>query len=129
LKELSARRSLLDKQIVDKDERLVGRVDDLELELPDDGGPPFVAHILTGAQALGERLGGVTGGAMAATARRLRLPGAQGPVRLDPALVDEVEPALRLRVPLGELPHVMALERWLARNVVEGIPGAGRADE
>jgi sporulation protein YlmC with PRC-barrel domain len=40
-------REVLDKQIVDKDGSKAGKVDDLLLEIPDDG-PPEVIAILTG---------------------------------------------------------------------------------
>jgi hypothetical protein len=127
---MSVRIGLLDKQIVDCDRLPIGRVDDLELALPEDDGPPEVEAILTGAQALGKRLGGTVGDWMAATAARLRTPSApNGPTRIDPALVTEIEPFVRLSVRFDDLPDVAGLERWLARNVIEPLPGAGDASE
>jgi hypothetical protein len=64
----SLRFTLLDQQLVDADDRPIGRVDDVLLELPGGGGPPEVVALLTGAQALGERLGGLTGRVMASAA-------------------------------------------------------------
>lgn len=126
--EISARLVLLDHQIVDADGRLVGRVDDVELSLPAAGGPPEIEAVLTGAEALGQRLGGLTGELMASAARRLRPSAQEGPTRLDPELIETLEPAIELRVPLSELPGVAALERWLGRRV-ERVPGAGHAIE
>jgi hypothetical protein len=124
---VSLRIGLLDKQIVDCDLLPIGRVDDLELAFPEDG-PPEVEALLTGAQALGERLGGTLGGWLAATAARLRTRSAR-PARIDPALVAELEPFVRLSVPFDDLPEVAGLERWLARHVVGRLPGAGDAGE
>ena len=125
---VSLRMDLLDQQVVDCDRLPIGRVDDLELAVPDGGGPPAVTSILTGAQALGERLGGRAGAWMAACAERLRPRGAPvGPAAIDTELIAEIEPMVRLRIASGELPHVAGLERWLARHVIEPLPGAGDA--
>ncbi len=122
---VSLRLALLDKQIVDRERLPIGRVDDLELVLPGSGGAPQTEAILTGAQALGDRLGGFLGGWMAAVAGRLRARSAgTGPSRIDPALVAELEPFVRLSVRFDDLSDVAGLERWLARNVVGPLPGA-----
>src|SRR4029453_5839 len=42
---------LLDRQLIDKDGRLAGKVDDLELELPSGGGPPVGPALLPGPGA------------------------------------------------------------------------------
>lgn len=127
---LSLRFDLLDDQLVDAERRPIGRVDDLELRLPPDGGAPEVEAVLTGAEALGQRLGGVVGTWMAALSARLRPCCAPaGPARVDAALVAEVQPLVQLSVPLRDLPHVAGLERWLAHQVVEPMPGAGDARE
>ena len=124
----SVRFKLLDQQIVDSEHRPVGRVDDLVLRLPAAGGEPEVTAALTGAQVLGERLGGAIGGVMAGVARRLRGGEHPGPPVAVPAeLIGEHEDLIVLSVPARELPDVMGLERWLARHVVEGLPGAGDA--
>ncbi len=126
--DLSARISLLDNQLIDADEVPVGRVDDLELSVRD-GGPPRVQGVLTGSQALGERLGGGIGRLMAAVSARLRsADAAEGPTRLEPGLIAELEPLVKLRAPLRELDQVAGLERWLTENVIEKLPGAGDAN-
>jgi hypothetical protein len=123
---ISARLALLDHQLLDADGLPIGRVDDLELSLPPSGGAPEVEAVLTGAEALGQRLGGLTGALMAAVASRLRPTTGVGPTRLDAELVEELEPAIKLRLALRELPGVAALERWLGQRV-ERVPGSGRA--
>lgn len=126
----SARVALLDEQIVDAGDLPIGRVDDVELELPPDGGPPRVTALLTGAEALGTRLGGEAGELMAAVAARLRHGSADhGPVRLDPSLATQLEPMIELRVRMADLPEVAGLERWLADHFVARLPGAGDAAE
>lgn len=126
---VSARLVLLDKQILDRDGLPIGRVDDVRLDLPRTGGPPRVDALLVGAQALGERIDGLPGRAMAAVARRLRDPGAPGPATIAPRLVRQLEPTLQLGARLAELPEVAGLERWLGQQVVQRIPGGGRAVE
>ena len=69
---ISARLALLDHQLPDADGLPVGRVDDVELSVPTSGAPPEVEAVLTGAEALGQRLGGLTGAVMAGAASRLR---------------------------------------------------------
>jgi hypothetical protein len=126
--DLSARFSLLDAQVVDADDLPIGRVDDVELAVPPDGGPPRVEALLTGAEALGPRVGGTLGRLMTAVAARLRLrEEPDGPTKIDPSLVSEVEPLVKLAIPLSDLPDVAGLERWLARHFVARLPGAGDA--
>ena len=124
----SLRFTLLDQQIIDAEDRPVGRVDDVLLEPPPGGGPPELVAVLTGAQALGERLGGVTGRLMASVAARLR--GGErhtDPVAVPARLIGDSSDLVKLTVPVRDLPDVMGWERWLAYHVVEGLPGAGDA--
>ncbi len=127
---VSVRIGLLDKQIVDCERLPVGRVDDLELSASTEGRAPKVEAILTGAEALGGRLGGTIGRWMAGAAARLRSRSSgEGPTRIDPALVAELEPFVQLTARLEDLPDAAGLERWLARHAVGPLPGAERASE
>jgi hypothetical protein len=124
----SLRFTLLDQQLVDADDRPVGRVDDVLLELPHDGGPPTVVAVLTGAQALGERMGGLTGEVMASVASRMRSGEHRAePVAIPASLIGDHADLVKLTVALGDLPQAAGLERWLAHHLIEGLPGAGDA--
>lgn len=118
---------LLDRQIVDLDGYLVGKVDDVEFAVADDG-RPFVAAILVGNYALGRRIGGVIGRWMAAVARRLHTTGDPRPLRIPFERVAEIGSAVRLDVP-RELLDTPALELWLRDNVIGRIPGASDAGQ
>src|SRR5215207_2068287 len=93
---------LLDRQLVDCDGRLAGKVDDLELELPEGGGPPLVTAILAGPGALGRRLGGRFGAWLEAVANRLRDGDDDHPARVPFAVVKQIGSAIDRIV--GKLP-------------------------
>lgn len=129
--DFSARLCLLDQQLVDADRLPIGRVDDVEIVVDEDGGGrPRAVALLVGAQALGERLGGSLATAGAGISARLRPASQQpGPARIDARLVDEIQPFVCLRVRFAELPAVAPLERWLAERVIGRLPGGRRAVE
>lgn len=128
--DLSVRMTLLDAQIVDRDRLPIGRVDDLEFCFPPDGGPPEVARVLTGSQALGERIGGVIGRSLTSMSARLRGPASRaGPSTFDAGLIADTKPMVRLSVQADELEGIAGLERWLASRLVERLPGTGHADK
>lgn len=115
---------VLDRQIVDRDGRMVGKADDLELEMDADGRPRVTA-ILTGPLALGPRLGGRLGNWMCAVARRLA-GGPDAPHRIDIALVSDIGSAITVSVSHEDLDNA-ALERWVDTHVVSRIPGSHHA--
>ncbi|ETK31758.1 hypothetical protein [Microbispora sp. ATCC PTA-5024] len=117
---LHARLHLLDRQVASTDEdRLICKVDDLEVRTGD--GPfPYVTAILSGPLALGPRIGGVAGWLMAEVGRLFRKDRSGEPYRIAMGRVTEIGSAVRVA---GQ-PRDLALERWLARNVVGRIPGA-----
>lgn len=118
-------RELLDRQIVDRHGRLVGKVDDLEFALDDDG-VPYLRSILVGQIALGRRVGGPLGRLLIALVHRVS-GGAPSPARLIPfRLVDAVGSAVLLRVAAADLPEP-PMERGLRERFISRIPGSGRA--
>jgi sporulation protein YlmC with PRC-barrel domain len=118
---------LLDRQIVDRDGALVGKVDDVELAVGDDG-VPAVTALLVGQQVLGERIGDGIGAALAGIARRLRGDESSGPIRIPYDLVTDIGPAITLSVRRELLPDP-PLEDWLRSNLIGRIPGAHHAGQ
>lgn len=113
---------LLDRQILDRDGEPVGKVDDVELALDKDG-TPYVAALLTGQQALGDRIGGGLGRWIADIARRLAPDRDRGPIRIPYDLVAELTSAVNLSVRREMLPDP-PLETWLRDHLIARIPGA-----
>ncbi|MBQ1051047.1 hypothetical protein KBX50_21570 [Micromonospora sp. C51] len=116
---------LLDRQLVDRDGRLVGKVDDVEFGLGADG-VPYLRSLLTGPGALGQRVGGRLGRMLVLTAERFVTDRPLAPLRIPYALVTRVDSAVWLRVRADELP-TSPVEEWLRRHLIDRIPGAGRA--
>ncbi|MDG4798408.1 hypothetical protein [Micromonospora sp. WMMD1082] len=118
-------RQLLDRQLVDVDGRLVGKVDDVEFGLDADG-VPYLRTLLSGPGALGLRVGGRLGRMLVLTAERFVTDRPLTPLRIPYALVARVDSAVRLRVRAEELADP-PVEAWLRRNLIGRIPGADRA--
>ena len=125
---LEAALQLLDRQLVDADGRLVGKVDDLELTFPDGGGPPLVTAILAGPGALSRRVGGRLGAWLEAVANRLRDGDDRRPARVPFSAVTEIGSAIRLRVVKAEL-ETDRLEAWTRDRIIGKLPGAGHAPD
>jgi hypothetical protein len=124
---LYAHLHLLDRQLVDPNDRLVGKVDDLEIAL-DDGGRPYITAILCGPLALGPRLGGRLGRWITSIAARLQ-PGADpAPHRIDLGVVTDIGSSVRVSRRRSEL-DVEPLEHWVDTHVISRIPGSGHASE
>jgi hypothetical protein len=123
---LEAGLHLLDRQLVDRDGRLAGKVDDLELELPEGGGPPLVTAILAGPGALSRRIGGRFGAWLEAVANRLRDGDDRHPARVSFAVVKRIGSAVELSVPKAEL-ATNRLEIWTRDHLIGKLPGAGDA--
>jgi sporulation protein YlmC with PRC-barrel domain len=117
---------LLDRQIIDNEQQPVGKVDDLQFE-SDDAGPPRLSAMLSGAQALGERMGGMLGRAMAGTARRMLVESRVGSRAVPWSDVVELGYAIELRAGITKLDLEPALEVWLRDNVIGPMPGSGHA--
>ncbi|GAA3783876.1 hypothetical protein [Micromonospora maritima] len=116
---------LLDRQIVDVEGRLVGRVDDIGFAV-DDEGYPYVDCLLTGQGALGERIGGRVGRLLVAVADRFTDDPPVPPLRVPLSQVAGVDSAVRLRCRAADLPP-SPVESWLRRHVIARIPGSNRA--
>jgi hypothetical protein len=124
---LDAALQLLDHQLIDRDGRLAGKVDDLELTRQDDG-RLVVTAILSGPGALGPRLPGVLGRSVLAWWRRLDDDSDPAPARIPWPAVSDIASAVTLSTARAELPN-QGLENWARANIIAKLPGAGHAPE
>jgi sporulation protein YlmC with PRC-barrel domain len=116
---------LLDRQLLDSDQRMAGKVDDLELTWPAEGGPPYVSAILAGPGALALRLGGRIGGWIESVHERLHPEEQPGPAEIPFGVVKRLGNHLDLAVVKDEL-NVDRFERWVRDNLIGRIPGSGK---
>ena len=120
---------VLDRQILDKDGLMAGKVDDLELRFPEEGsGSPYVVAILSGPGALARRLGGRLGAWVESVHMRLHVAESPGPARIPFSVVKRINNHVELTVE-RELLESNLLEEWVAEHTVGRIPGADRATE
>src|SRR5689334_1181372 len=117
---------LLDRQILDRDGRPVGKVDDVELARRPDG-TLEVAALLVGQEALGDRIGGHLGAWIAGTARRLAPDSRLRPIRIAFDLVSSVDSAVNLGVHRELLPGAPP-ESWLSEHLIPRVPEACHGD-
>jgi sporulation protein YlmC with PRC-barrel domain len=119
---------LLDRQIVDRDGKLAGKVDDLELSFPEDGGAPYVTAILSGPGALARRLGGRLGRWIESVHGRLHSHAEPTPARISFGVVKRIEDHIELTIGRDGL-ESMHLEDWVSDHIIGKIPGARHASE
>jgi sporulation protein YlmC with PRC-barrel domain len=124
---LYAHLHLLDRQVVDPNDRMVCKVDDLELTLDDDG-RPYVTAILVGQQVLGGRIGGRLGHWLTSIATRLTRSPDPGPHRIDFGVVTAIGSSIAIARRRFEL-DVAPLEHWVDHYVISRIPGSRHASE
>ncbi|MFG2007216.1 hypothetical protein ACGFNU_49505 [Spirillospora sp. NPDC048911] len=127
-----AQQGLLDRQVLNGQDRMVCKVDDVELDVDEDG-RPYVAALLAGPLALGPRIGGRLGRFIHAVGRRLKDDGDPRPARVDYRAVTGLGQAIQVdRSP--EALDVVRLESWTRDHVIGKIPraagkGSGDAGE
>jgi sporulation protein YlmC with PRC-barrel domain len=121
-RELLLALQLLDRQIVGREGGLAGKVDDVEITVPDGGGPPVVTAVLTGRGALADRLGGRLGRAAAAVSRRLVVAGDR-PGRVPMDRVSDIGDHVTVAMDAAEVPN-HAVEAAVRDGIVGRIPGA-----
>jgi len=116
-------RDVLDKRLMDRHDRPLGRVDSIVLSVGDDDGPPRVVYIEAGIVTAARRLHPVLG-------RWLRRMGARwspvslAPIRLSPSLFRDIDVDIELDVDAESDRRLLRVEKWLAR-IVARLPGAG----
>jgi sporulation protein YlmC with PRC-barrel domain len=111
---------LMDRQILDHDGRMIGKVDDVELEQRDDD-RLYVTALLSGPGALGPRFGGALGTIVTSTWSRLS--GRTEPARVEWSEVASVQTVIRLAV--GRTTVALdGFETWMRDRVIAAIPGS-----
>lgn len=117
---LDAYYELMDRQILDHEGRMIGKVDDVELEQRDDD-RLYVTALLSGPGALGPRFGGGFGTIV--TSAWSRLSGRTEPARVEWSEVASVETVIRLAV--GRTTVALdGFETWMRDRVIAAIPGS-----
>jgi sporulation protein YlmC with PRC-barrel domain len=124
---LDAGLRLLDRQLIDVEGRFAGKVDDLELTVPDEG-PPYVTSILAGPGSLAQRIGGRFGAWIESAHHRLHPSETPGPASISWGVVHEVGSAILLSVPKSVL-EVERFEMWTRDHVIGKIPGSEHAPD
>ena len=128
-REIWAVLELLDRQLVDREGHLVGKVDDVEFDIDDEPGAlPHVTALCSGLGALANNLGGDTGAALAAAERRLAERRDRQPSRVDIGMVTEIGSAIELDADREDLDSNRG-ERWVRDVIIDKIPGAGHVAE
>lgn len=122
---------LLDRQLVDRRGRLVGKVDDLALE-GDVGTPLYISAILSGPGVLAQRLGRRYG-AWIQWVHRLVVQGTRRADGDDPAHVPfwrvvDIGSSIELGAEEEEL-ATFSTKRWVADHVIGRLPGGRHAPE
>ena len=120
-RQLDAGRELLDHQLIDRNGLFCGNVDDVELDLPDDGGLPVVTAVLNGPGVLSNRIGGRLARALGELHRRLH-PTLDGAARIPWRHVRSIDSAVHLSVSREELDGGV-FEAWCREHIVDRIPG------
>jgi sporulation protein YlmC with PRC-barrel domain len=115
---------LLDRQLIDRDGRLCGKVDDLELSEPDRQGDIYLAALLSGPGALLSRMGHTRLGGWLRRFAAFAAPGEHGDlVRIPAARVSRIDNHITLALDRDELASFGG-ERWVRDNVIDHIPGS-----
>jgi hypothetical protein len=113
---------LLDRQIVDKNGLLAGKVDDLELTFPDGTEePPFISAILSGPGVLARRVRRREGGWLEALSTKLTEQ--TDPPRISFGVVKKIDNHVELTVSREHL-DASRLEAWVRDHIISKIPGA-----
>jgi sporulation protein YlmC with PRC-barrel domain len=113
-------RDLLDKRVVDRNGRDMGRVDGIELEVPADG-PPRVIAVLIGPSVLGQRLHPIVGRWVVAIEQAMGFADGR-PIRIPVGEIRDIDRDIKVDDTLGAsgaLQVEQAARQWLKR-----LPGS-----
>jgi sporulation protein YlmC with PRC-barrel domain len=111
---------VLDKHVVDRNGREMGRVDGIVVEIRNNE-PPRLAEVLIGASVLGTRVNVVLGRWVHGLEEGLGI-GDERPVHIAFSHVDEIGEKVKIDVPVGDT-GADILEHWL-RTWLTKLPGS-----
>lgn len=115
-------RDILDKQVVDREETKIGKVDGLVVELRD-GAPPRVAFVEIGTVALARRIGPRLGRLVSRLGERLGGAEHRAPYRIPWRKVRDIGVDLEFDIDVHET-TIFDWQDWLRDRVIGRIPGA-----
>ena len=119
-------RDVLDKRLIDREDCEMGRVDGLVMQLGEHS-QPRITHLEIGGTALWTRLRPSVAGFAARLARRWG-PKRTTPVRIPWSRVITAGREIKLDVEAKET-GAIDWEIWIARHIIERIPGGGHEEE
>jgi hypothetical protein len=123
-KKLALMRDVLDKQLLDRDGKPVGRVDGIILVLGSSTTPPRVTQIEAGITTLAKRVQPRLADWCRSIARKWGLRRGRS-VRIAWAKIELIEKELKLDL-TAERSELLVWERWLRDHVIRRIPGGAR---
>ncbi|NEU73130.1 hypothetical protein PI95_011295 [Hassallia byssoidea VB512170] len=118
-------RDVLDNQLVDRNQRNMGKVDGIVMELRDRE-PPRLAYIEVGVTTLARRINPRLAGWVAAIARTWGAKQSE-PFRIPWSKVRDVGIDVEVDVDAQETP-ALAYEKWLSDRIITRIPGANHGE-
>jgi hypothetical protein len=119
--EIRLTHDLLDKELIDREGKSVGRVDGIVLELRPHG-RPVVAYVECGGTILARRLGSRMARWIAGLKRRVTGRDPE-PTRIGVEKITMIGVDLCVSVDSNDMP-ALNFEHWLAKHIVSRIPGA-----
>jgi sporulation protein YlmC with PRC-barrel domain len=115
-------RDIIDKQLVDKNQTKMGKVDGLVLTL-ESGKQPVVSSLEIGSITLARRIGKRAERLVRRLKRRLGAPRSQEPYRVPWRKVKDIGVDIELALDVRETP-VFDWQDWLRRKVIKRFPGS-----
>ncbi len=115
-------RDILDKQVVDRHQTKIGKVDGLVAELRD-GQPPRITFVEIGSIALARRLGPRVGQWASRTGKRLGGEKHREPYRIPWKKVRDIGVDIEFDVDVQET-TIFDWQDWLRDHIIGRIPGA-----
>lgn len=127
-RELSAGLQLLDRQILDHEGLLVGKVDDLEIDAIGEGPELYVTAILAGPGVLARRMGAQRLGRWLQRVNAFVMGRDEDPARIPFNHVTDIGRDVKVATRHEDLATSSA-EQWVRDHVIRHIPGGRRAHE